>query len=199
MDVDLFPTFSADAAQVCNLHQRFGEHVGFAGPAFPHIDFESLQQWLLELVHLGRLLQVLTIWQKHTQIHSDLGPIKRQIHVLAISDVDKLEANTCYHGISMAWLWKKNISDCVSSFVVEERWLQFDNLSRKPHLNPFFDCSALISVKPQIGGKLQLKTSKWLSGRCTIQSYTVILRSHFCTVAVDRWGWLSGQLKQRLG
>lgn len=70
------PTFSADAAQVCDLHQSFGKHVRLAGPSFPHVDLQGLQQRLLQLVHLRRLLQVLTILKtqavKQTS-KSDLG------------------------------------------------------------------------------------------------------------------------------
>lgn len=72
LQVHIFPTFSADAAQVCDLHQGFGEHVRFAGPTLPHVDLQSFQERFLKLVHLGRLLQVLTIWHTHTHIHAHL-------------------------------------------------------------------------------------------------------------------------------
>lgn len=54
-------TFGADAAEICDLHQHFGEHVGFVGPPLPHVDLQCLQQRLLQFVHLVRLLQVLAV------------------------------------------------------------------------------------------------------------------------------------------
>lgn len=58
---NILPTFSANAAQVCDLHQGFGKHVRFAGSPFPHVDLQSLEERLLKLVYLGGLLQVLTV------------------------------------------------------------------------------------------------------------------------------------------
>lgn len=41
--VIIIQTFSTDTAQICDLHQSFGEHVGFTGSAFPHVDLQRLQ------------------------------------------------------------------------------------------------------------------------------------------------------------
>lgn len=54
-------TLSADASQVCDLHQHLGEHVWAAGPPFPHIDLQGLKQGLLQHVHPLWLLQVLPV------------------------------------------------------------------------------------------------------------------------------------------
>jgi hypothetical protein len=54
-------TLGADAPEVGDLHQHAGEHVGLVGPAPAGVDLQRLQQRLLQLVHLGRLLQVLAV------------------------------------------------------------------------------------------------------------------------------------------
>ncbi len=56
-----FLTFGADAAQVCDLHEGLGEHEGHAGPPFAGVNLQRLQQRLLQHLHLGRLLQVLSV------------------------------------------------------------------------------------------------------------------------------------------
>lgn len=54
-------TLSTDASQVRDLHQHLGEHVGAAGPPFPHVDLQRLKQRLLQHVHPVWLLQVLPV------------------------------------------------------------------------------------------------------------------------------------------
>lgn len=92
--VNVHPTFSTDTAQVCDLHQGFGEHVWFTWPTLSHIDLESFKQWLLQLVHFRGLLEILTIWYrctKHVRLEAQLG----QIHILVLYDIDKTEAIIC--------------------------------------------------------------------------------------------------------
>lgn len=54
-------TFRADAPEVCDLHQHFGEHVWFMRPPLSHVDLQRFEQRLLQDVDFVRLLQVLTI------------------------------------------------------------------------------------------------------------------------------------------
>lgn len=56
-----FLTFSADAAQVSDLHEGLGEHEGHAGSPLAGVDLQRLQQWLLQHLHLQRLLQVMSV------------------------------------------------------------------------------------------------------------------------------------------
>lgn len=56
-------TFGADAAEIRDLHEHLGEHVGLVGSPLPHVDLQRLQQRLLQFVHFVGLLQVLAVWR----------------------------------------------------------------------------------------------------------------------------------------
>lgn len=48
-------TFGTDSSQVCDFHQHAWKHMRFVGASAAGVDLQSLQQGLLQLVHLFRL------------------------------------------------------------------------------------------------------------------------------------------------
>lgn len=48
-------TFGTDSSQVCDFHQHAWKHMRFVGASAAGVDLQSLQQGLLQLVHLLRL------------------------------------------------------------------------------------------------------------------------------------------------